>query len=132
MGAVATFERTIEPGVAPFDRWVEGDEGAISEPAKRGFELFNGKAMCFACHRGWRFTDDLFHDIGTSTEDRGRGVALKDEPLAQFAFKTPTLRSVAERPPYMHNGSTATLLQTSTAQTIFAATVFRMRAAIIC
>jgi len=110
--AVAVFERTIEPEQAPFDRWVEGQEDAISSEAKRGFELFNGKALCFACHRGWRFTDDLFHDIGTSTEDRGRGVALKDEPLAQFAFKTPTLRSVAERPPYMHNGSTATLADT--------------------
>jgi cytochrome c peroxidase len=107
--AVATFERTIEPEQAPFDRWVEGQEDAISSEAKRGFELFNGKALCFACHRGWRFTDDLFHDIGTTTTDRGRGVALKDEPLMQFAFKTPTLRSVAQRPPYMHNGSSATL-----------------------
>jgi cytochrome c peroxidase len=107
--AVATFERTIEPEQAPFDRWVEGQEDAISDSAKRGFELFNGKAVCFACHRGWRFTDDLFHDIGTTTSDRGRGTVLKDEPLAQFAFKTPTLRSVAQRPPYMNNGSSATL-----------------------
>jgi cytochrome c peroxidase len=107
--AVATFERSIEPEPAPFDRWVEGQEDAISDSAKRGFELFNGKGLCFACHRGWRFTDDLFHDIGTTTTDRGRGLALKDEPLAQFAFKTPTLRSVALRPPYMHNASSATL-----------------------
>jgi cytochrome c peroxidase len=110
--AVAAFERTIEPEQAPFDKWVEGDEGAISTEAKRGFELFNGKALCFACHRGWRFTDDLFHDIGTTTTDRGRGVALKDDPQAQFAFKTPTLRSVALRPPYMHNASSATLEDT--------------------
>lgn len=107
--AVTAFERTIEPEHAPFDRWVQGDEGAISDSAKRGFELFNGKALCFACHRGWRFTDDLFHDIGTTTTDRGRGVVLKDDPLMQFAFKTPTLRSVAQRPPYMHNASSATL-----------------------
>jgi cytochrome c peroxidase len=107
--AVAAFERTIEPEQAPFDRWVAGDEGAISTSAKRGFELFNGKAVCFACHGGWRFTDDKFHDIGTSTTDRGRGVTLKDDPQMQFAFKTPTLRSVAQRPPYMNNGSAATL-----------------------
>jgi cytochrome c peroxidase len=107
--AVAAFERTIEPEQAPFDRWVAGDEAAISTPAKRGFELFNGKGLCFACHGGWRFTDDKFHDIGTTTTDRGRGVALKDDPQMQFAFKTPTLRSVAQRPPYMHNGSAATL-----------------------
>ena len=71
--------------------------------------LFNGQALCFACHRGPRFTDDLFHDMGTTTTDRGRGGVLKDNPQAQFAFKTPTLRSVSLRPPYMHNGSNATL-----------------------
>jgi cytochrome c peroxidase len=106
--AVAVFERTIEPGLAPFDRWVAGDEAAIPEPAKRGFALFTGKATCFACHSGWRFTDDNFHDIGTTTTDLGRGREVKDESL-NFAFKTPTLRSVALRAPYMHNASIATL-----------------------
>ena len=107
--AIAAFERTLEPGVAPFDRWLEGDESAISESAKRGFELYNGKALCFTCHRGWRFTDDLFHDIGTTTTDRGRGAVVKDDPSMQFAFKTPTLRDVALRPPYMHHGLQVTL-----------------------
>jgi cytochrome c peroxidase len=107
--AIAAFERTLEPGIAPFDRWIAGDEQAIPDAAKRGFVLFNGKANCFACHTGWRFTDDKFHDIGTTTTDVGRGRVDKDDPLMQFAFKTPTLRSVAVRPPYMHNGSDATL-----------------------
>ena len=107
--AIAEFERTLEPGVAPFDRWIDGGEDAIPASAKRGFVLFNGKANCFACHSGWRFTDDKFHDIGTTTTDVGRGRVDKDDPLMQFAFKTPTLRSVALRPPYMHNGSDATL-----------------------
>jgi cytochrome c peroxidase len=107
--AIAAFERTLEPRPAPFDRWIEGDEKAIPESAKRGFALFNTtKSMCFTCHSGWRFTDDKFHDIGTTTTDRGRGRVLKDED-AQYAFKTPTLRSVALRPPYMHNASQATL-----------------------
>jgi cytochrome c peroxidase len=107
--AVAVFERTLEPGIAPFDRWVDGDEQAISDAAKRGFVLFNGKANCSPCHSGWRFTDDRFHDIGTTTSDRGRGRDLKDDPLMQFAFKTPTLRALALRPPYMHNGSASDL-----------------------
>jgi cytochrome c peroxidase len=107
--AVAAYERTMEPGIAPFDRWIEGDESAISESAKRGFVLFNREANCFACHSGWRFTDDTFHDIGTSTADRGRGRELKNDELMQFAFKTPTLRSVALHPPYMHDGSIADL-----------------------
>lgn len=107
--ALAAFERTIEPAQAPFDRWIAGDEQAISTAAKRGFVLFNGKANCSGCHGGWRFTDDQFHDIGTSTSDRGRGREIKDDEMMQFAFKTPTLRSVALRAPYMHNGSQATL-----------------------
>jgi cytochrome c peroxidase len=107
--AIAAFERTIEPGIAPFDRWVAGDEAAISEAAKRGFVLFHTEAACSGCHTGWRFTDDKFHDIGTTTTDPGRGRELKHERKLQFAFKTPTLRSVALRAPYMHNGSLPTL-----------------------
>jgi cytochrome c peroxidase len=106
--AVAAFERTLEPATAPFDRWIAGDEAAIPESAKRGFALFTGKATCSACHTGWRFTDDRFHDIGTTTTDQGRGREVKDAAL-NFAFKTPTLRAVALRAPYMHNASVPTL-----------------------
>jgi cytochrome c peroxidase len=106
--AVAAFERTIEPATAPFDRWVAGEETAIPDAAKRGFMLFTGKAGCAACHRGWRFTDDDFHDIGTTTTDEARGREVKDASL-NYAFKTPTLRSVALHPHYMHDGSLATL-----------------------
>jgi cytochrome c peroxidase len=107
--AIAAYERTFEPGIAPFDRWIAGDEGAVSESAKRGFVLFNGKTTCFACHTGWRFTDDKFHDVSTTKTDLGRGRELKNDEMMQHAFKTPTLRSVALRPPYMHNASQATL-----------------------
>jgi cytochrome c peroxidase len=106
--AVAAFERTLDPGIAPFDRWVAGEEGVITDAAKRGFGVFTGKAGCAACHRGWRFTDDDFHDIGITTTDEGRGREVKNASL-NFAFKTPTLRSVALRAPYMHDGSIATL-----------------------
>jgi cytochrome c peroxidase len=50
--ALAAFERTLEPAITPFDRWIAGDETAISAAAKRGFVLFNGKAACVACHNG--------------------------------------------------------------------------------
>jgi cytochrome c peroxidase len=103
--ALAVFERTVVSGEAPFDRWVAGDEEAIEPAAVRGFELFTGKAQCSACHAGWRFTDDSFHDIGVVGDDRGRGVLLPDVEVSQFAFKTPTLRNIDRRAPYMHNGS---------------------------
>ncbi len=106
--AIATYERTIVSAQAPFDRWVAGDEKAISENAKHGFDLFNGKAHCAECHSGWNFTDNGFHDIGVAGNDRGRGAKLPLDSM-QFAFKTPTLRNVELRAPYMHDGSADTL-----------------------
>jgi cytochrome c peroxidase len=110
--AIATFERTIVSGTAPFDRWVEGDEEAVSESAKRGFLLFNTKAACAECHSGWRFTDDSFYDIGVAGDDVGRAVQFPELTLMQHAFKTPTLRNVDRRYPYMHNGSEESLEET--------------------
>lgn len=107
--AIATYERTIVSNMALFDRWIEGDEEAISESAKRGFAVFNGKGHCAACHAGWRFTDDSFHDIGLPGNDPGRARVVPDNPLAQNAFKTPGLRNVARRGPYMHAGNIPTL-----------------------
>ncbi|MGO4712797.1 cytochrome-c peroxidase [Bradyrhizobium sp. 2TAF24] len=110
--ALATFERTITAGEAPFDRWIMGDESAIGAQAKRGFALFNGKAHCAACHNGPSFTDGSFHDIGTAEgDDIGRGQIFPTSVKLRYAFKTPTLRDAAKRPPYMHNGSAATLQQ---------------------
>jgi cytochrome c peroxidase len=107
--AIATFERTVVSNKAPFDRWIAGDEAAIDEPAKRGFVLFNTRANCAACHSTWRFTDDGFHDIGLPGDDPGRGAQVPDEPALAHAFKTPTLRDIDLRAPYMHDGSIATL-----------------------
>jgi len=108
--AIATFERTIVSGVTPFDRWIAGDDGAISVAAKRGFDLFNNKANCAACHSGWNFTDGAFHDIGLPSKDIGRYKELA-LPSMMHAFKTPTLRDVDRRGPYMHDGSLATLAE---------------------
>jgi cytochrome c peroxidase len=107
--AIANFERTIVSGKAPFDRWVEGDASAMSTEAKRGFALFNGKANCAKCHSGWRFTDDSFHDIGIAGSDPGRGKLFQTVVAMQHGFKTPSLRNVERRAPYMHDGSEASL-----------------------
>jgi len=104
--AIAAYERTITSGTAPFDRWVSGDNQAISPSAQQGFALFNGKARCASCHSGWAFTDGSFHDIGTAKgEDVGRGALFPTSRKLRYAFKTPTLRDVAHRAPYMHDGS---------------------------
>jgi cytochrome c peroxidase len=110
--AIASFERTVLSSESPFDRWRRGEAGAVDARAKRGFELFTGKANCAKCHQGFNFTDDGFHNIGLrsvdGTEDLGRFTERK-VALMRGAFKTPTLRDIALTAPYMHNGIYATL-----------------------
>ncbi len=106
--ALATYERTIVTGDTPFDRWMRGDAKAMSDSAKRGFATFSGKANCAACHTGWNFTDDKFHDIGLASTDTGR-MGITHDASDEHAFKTPSLREAAARAPYMHDGSLPTL-----------------------
>jgi len=70
--AIATFERIQLSGNSPFDRFIAGDWAAITEPQKRGWELFKGKAGCIVCHKfsgdSPFFTDFLFHNTGVFTK----------------------------------------------------------------
>jgi len=106
--ALATYERTLVSPPTRFDRFVECAADALSAQETEGFRLFAGKAGCSNCHAGWAFTDYAFYDIGLASEDRGRGAVLRIDK-AEHAFKTPSLREVSRRAPYMHDGSLATL-----------------------
>ena len=109
--AIASFERTVVSTEAPFDKWRKGDKKAISLSAQRGFKLFEGKANCVACHQGFNFADDGFHNIGLPANamvDVGR-FAHRKIKVNKGAFKTPTLRDIARTAPYMHDGSYRTL-----------------------
>ena len=108
--SLASFERELISGDAPYDQWNRGEEEALSESAKRGRTLFFGeKADCFHCHGGFNFTDNLFHNNGLSaTEDEGRFI-LSQHELDKGKFKTPTLRNIEVTAPYMHDGRFATL-----------------------
>jgi cytochrome c peroxidase len=108
--AIATFERTLVSPRTRFDRWIEGDEKALTPDEIAGFRLFTGKARCSNCHTGWAFTDYAFHDIGLPGEDRGRGAVLRID-AAEHAFKTPSLREIGRSAPYMHDGSLTSLAQ---------------------
>lgn len=130
--ALAAFERTLITRDAPFDRHMGGDRQAMSESALQGMELFRGKARCILCHNGPNFTDNQFHNLGVPDapllshplvqasirfdakrmnvqeyqqvrQDWGRYLVTKAEK-DKGAFKTPTLRNVTQRDPYMHNG----------------------------
>jgi cytochrome c peroxidase len=67
-----------------------------------------GRARCARCHNGPNFTDNQFHNIGTTDSDVGRFAVTKLDQ-DRGAFKTPSLRNIAERPPYLHDGSLPTL-----------------------
>jgi cytochrome c peroxidase len=106
--AIATYERTFVSPDTRFDRWIAGDDQALSNNEIAGFRLFTGKAHCVNCHSGFAFTDYAFHDIGLPGDDRGRGAVLRLD-AGEHAFKTPGLREIGRSAPYMHNGSLATL-----------------------
>jgi cytochrome c peroxidase len=109
--ALAAFERTLVSPPTRFDRWVAGDDRALTTDEFGGLKLFTGKAGCVSCHTGWRFTDDAFHDIGLAEgtpPDLGRGGILGLRAV-DHAFKTPSLRERIWTAPYMHDGSLAGL-----------------------
>ena len=117
--AIAAFE--IEAYTltdSPWDRFVAGNNQAISTAQKRGAKLFYGKANCSTCHSGTLFTDQKHYNIGVPQLGPGKG---GDKPFDhgraretgrvedKFCFRTPPLRNVTETGPYMHNGAYAEL-----------------------
>ncbi|MCX2475008.1 hypothetical protein OQZ33_11760 [Pedobacter sp. MC2016-05] len=111
--ALADFQRTLETTDTPFDDWRMNDnQNAVSESAKRGFLLFNGKANCVQCHFGPDFNNIEFRAIGLfdgkKLIDSGRAVVTK-KPSDLGKFKIGPLRNIAITAPYMHNGMFNTL-----------------------
>ncbi len=111
--AIAAFERTIVTTDSPFDRYARGDETALTCLEKKGLEIFNGKGRCSCCHWGPNFSDGRFHNLGVPNidpvkPDLGRYEITKN-PADKGAFKTPTMRDVGLRPPYLHTGSEKTI-----------------------
>lgn len=110
--AIASYERTVLSGDAPFDRYKAGDAQALSPAAERGRALFFGKANCSACHAGPNFTDNAFHNIGVGMDKPQPDIGRQEQSKLEGdrgAFKTPTLRDIARSAPYMHDGSLQTL-----------------------
>jgi cytochrome c peroxidase len=111
--SLASYVRTILAGESPYDRYIAGDRESLSAQARMGLQVFRRKGNCAACHLGPNLTDELYHNTGIAWRgerfaDTGRfAVTKRDQDLG--AFKTPTLRHVAARAPYMHDGSVASL-----------------------
>ena len=94
--AIATYERTLVADKTPWDRWLAGDDQAMSPQQKRGFQVFARKGQCACCHTAPLFglpalVDDAFHEI--SWDGGGAELGL-DKP---GAYKNPTFRTVTAR-----------------------------------
>lgn len=130
--ALAAYQSTIVSTDSPFDRWLTGDNSALSPAQKKGALVFFGRGQCSQCHPPPHFTDFDFHNVGiprTGLErpeffphnreiagipdavDPGRAevARFRSSPEELGRFKTPTLRNVALTAPYMHNGRFAGL-----------------------
>lgn len=93
----------------------DAEKNPMSEEARRGRELFfSQRVNCSACHVGPNLADELYHNLGVGMDsddpDVGR-FAVTGDPKDWGAFKTPTIRNVAQTAPYMHDGSQQTLLE---------------------
>ncbi len=110
--ALAAFERSLHFADSVYDAFIAADVAQINAEAKHGLWLFESKAGCWRCHSGPNFSDEQYRNTGVGwgqePKDLGRYEVTKKEG-DQGRFKTPTLRGAALTPPYMHDGSLATL-----------------------
>ncbi len=111
--ALASFVRTLRGGESPLDRFQAAENyDALSDEARQGLWIFESRGKCWRCHSGPNLTDEKFHNTGIAhlqaEPDQGRSGVTQDR-ADRNKFKTPSLRGVARTPPYMHDGSLATL-----------------------
>lgn len=132
-GAIGEYLKTIRTKDAPFDKFLHGDQAALTDQQKTGMELFKGKAGCTACHNGPLMSDGKAHALGVTehpgmAKDSLRQITM----LRHYAsmgvpnfmnlrtdigvysvtkenkdigkFQTPSLWDVGRTAPYMHNG----------------------------
>lgn len=118
--AIATFQRSLATPGARFDRFLLGEDDAITDEEKAGYELFKSFG-CVACHQGVNVGGNMFQKIGVFKDYTSRGEAAGDHDDGRFhvtgresdrrVFKVPSFRNVAITAPYFHDGSVKKLQQ---------------------
>lgn len=114
---LATFERALVTINSPFDRWLEGEQNALTDKQKEGYRLFQSYG-CISCHQGVNIGGNMFERIGVfrnfyktkqnATQDFGL-FEISGIEEHRYEVKVPSLRNVALTAPYLHDGSIATL-----------------------
>lgn len=116
--AIAAYERTVLSNRAPFQRWLRGDNSALTSAQKNGANLFFGKAKCIVCHTGPALAKNEFHAYGmgdlegpgiiitpdASVAARGRG-GFTNNPDDEYKFKVPQLYNLKDSPFYGHGAT---------------------------
>ena len=111
--SIAEFEKTLVTPNARFDKWLAGDDKALTEKELAGYTLFK-ESGCVACHNGPAAGGTSFQRMGvvepykSSSPAEGRS-AVTGADADRFNFKVPTLRNVELTYPYFHDGQAATL-----------------------
>jgi cytochrome c peroxidase len=119
--AIATFERSLLTINSPFDRYLRGDQSALSERAKAGYQRFKDYG-CVSCHQGMNVGGNMFQTFGVMADyfaargkvtdaDMGRHDVTKREQ-DKHVFRVPSLRNITQTGPYFHDGSEDSLPQT--------------------
>lgn len=117
--AIAAYERSQTFVNAPWDRYLRGENNALTDAQKRGAMVFFGRASCDSCHSGPLLTNFSTHNLGIPQFGPGRGNGTGTEDFGfenttgnaanRYQFRVPSLRNVAFTGPYMHNGAFSTL-----------------------
>jgi cytochrome c peroxidase len=118
LDALASFERSLLTPNARFDRYLRGEQQALTAPEQQGYRLFKSYG-CVACHQGVNIGGNMYQKFGIFAAPGGPGspVAVVDVgrygvtqvPRDREVFRVPSLRNVAVTAPYFHDGRAATL-----------------------
>ena len=118
--AIAAYERSLITANGRFDRWLYGEDDALSEIELEGYRLFKSVG-CVTCHQGINAGGNMYQTMGKMADyfaDRGEITEadygrynVTGRESDRFRFKVPTLRNVAETAPYFHDGQIPTLLE---------------------
>ncbi len=104
--AIAEYEKTLITPNAPFDRYLQGEKGAISPDAEEGYLIFKSKG-CILCHQGINIGGSMYNKFGVYVEsnvsDLGRYEVTRKSRDKHF-FKVPSLRNIERTAPYFHDG----------------------------
>jgi cytochrome c peroxidase len=107
--AIAVFEETLVTPDSRFDKWLKGDDNAITKTESQGYDLFKAKG-CTTCHMGIAVGASLFQKMGLvkpyETDNKAQGrYDVTGQEADRMVFKVPTLRNVELTYPYFHDGS---------------------------